>query len=468
MRGTTWLLAALVTTLLTACSDKAPVGDSVTELVYQPIPPGYDFPTDRAKLAAAVATGDREAMRRHAWNVWAGLTAGSGEFFEGEELPIWETWFTPDDLYSTDPIACEAPDAPRPFRRRFEPPRQVGDFSAGQPAAAVIGFNRYDLEVTQNVCANSYNSSAALDALNASFTTSTPIAAREIQNFVPTAVALKPVFALVKGSGLTTISYWAGAEASSCPSEPQPSTWNRCVAIAAPGVQAPATTEVQCQYAADCDAANATPPGPLTTTTQTVPVLSIDHFYHFTLTADELSQVQDLLNGGGAFYTNGLTPEVGDQLVLVAMHVTTKEQSNWTWQTFWWSPYPDEPPGGDFRTSNVKDEWRNYQMCTAYSMLETTGPNAGQPVVCFNPYLETNLGPQGKESNCMTCHQMAAWPNFSTQYMFNGRISPDDAELFDCNTKLDFLWSITRAIPAEAPAQLCSGASSAARFLRQP
>jgi hypothetical protein len=468
MRETRRLLAALALALLAvACSDRA-VPENVTEITYEPIPPGYDFPTDPAKLLAAVATGDQAAMRRHAWNVWAGLTAGSGEFYLGEELPIWETWFTPNDLYSDDPIACVAPEAARPFRRTFEVPRQVGDFSSGQAASAVLGFNRYDLEVTHNVCAHSYNSSSVLDALNASFTTSTPIGAREIQNFAPTSVALKPVFALVKGSGLTTMSYWAGPDASTCPSEPQPSTWNRCVAIAAPGATMSPTAVVQCQYTADCDAANATPPGPLTTTTQTVPVLSIDHFYHFTLTADEVSQIQALLDGGGAFYTNGLTPEVGDQLVLVAMHVTTKEQSNWTWQTFWWTPFPDESPGGDFRTSNVKDEWRNYDMCTAYSMLETTGPSAGQPVVCFNPYLETNLGPQGRYSNCMTCHQMAAWPNFSTQYTFNGRISPDDPTLFDCNTKLDFLWSVTRAIPAQPPAQLCSGASSAERLLRQP
>jgi hypothetical protein len=149
------------------------------------------------------------------------------------------------------------------------------------------------------------------------------------------------------------------------------------------------------------------------------------------------------------------------------MHVTTKEQSNWTWQTFWWTPFPGESADSDFRTADVKDEWRNYDMCTAYSELHTTGPDTGQPIVCFNPYLETNLAPQGKDSNCMTCHQMAAWPNFSTEYMFNGRISPDDPTLFDCNTKLDFLWSITRAIPQQPPAQLCSGASSASRFLRQ-
>jgi hypothetical protein len=467
MHATSRLLAGVAWTVLAAaCSDRPT--DPVADITYVPIPAGYDFPTARAKLDAEVATGDQQAMRTHAWDVWAGLTAGSGEFYLGEELPVWETWFTPDDLYSTDPIACIAPEAPRPFHRSFEVPRQVSDVSAGATSSAVLSFNRYNLEVTQNVCANKYNSSAVLNALNASFTTATPIGAREIQQFDRTAVALKPVFALIKGTGLTTISYWAGAAASSCPSEPQPSSWNRCVAIAAPGVSAPDTTEVQCQYAVDCDAASANPPGPFTSETQTVPVLSIDRFYHFALTADEVSQVQSLIDGGGAFYTNGLTPEVGDQLVLVAMHVTTKELSNWAWQTFWWTPFPDQSPGGDFRTDNVKDEWRNYDMCTAYSELQTTGPDVGHPVVCFNPYLETGLAPQGQFSNCMTCHQMAAWPNFSTAYTFNGHISPDDPTLFDCNTKLDFLWSITRAIPTQPPAQLCSGTSSAARLLRQP
>src|SRR5262249_2420646 len=157
------LLAALVAVTAAACSDATP--ENVTELTYVPIPPGYDFPTPEAKVVAAAATGDQEAMRRHAWNVWAGLTAGSGQFFEGDELPVWETWFTPDDLYSDDPIACLAPEAPRPFRRGLDVPRQVGDFSSGQAASAVLAFNRYDLEVTQNVCAHSYNSSAALDAL---------------------------------------------------------------------------------------------------------------------------------------------------------------------------------------------------------------------------------------------------------------------------------------------------------------
>jgi hypothetical protein len=85
-------------------------------------------------------------------------------------------------------------------------------------------------------------------------------------------------------------------------------------------------------------------------------------------------------------------------------------------------------------------------MCTAYAMVKPEGDPDGTPIVCFNPYLETGLaGIDGVQSNCMTCHQLAAWPNFSTSYQASGLVLPDDAAIFGQSLKLDFLWSITRA-----------------------
>jgi hypothetical protein len=162
---------------------------------------------------------------------------------------------------------------------------------------------------------------------------------------------------------------------------------------------------------------------------------------------------------------DGQTPELGDHIVLTAMHVTTKEMDNWTFQTFWWTPFPDLSPGGDFRTDNVRREFRNYQMCTAYDMVTPRAAD-GSPAICFNPYLETDLGPTksyvlgdqtfppdpmaGTRSNCMTCHARAGFPAFgepgskSANFgrVFNeGFIRPDD-HIFDGLTKTDFLWSI--------------------------
>ena len=85
-------------------------------------------------------------------------------------------------------------------------------------------------------------------------------------------------------------------------------------------------------------------------------------------------------------------------------------------------------------------------MRTAYSMTGPPEIPSAPPQVCFNPYLETGLtGLVGTESNCKTCHRLAAWPDFSTPYQASGMVSPDDPTLFSDNTKLDFLWSVARA-----------------------
>ncbi len=159
----------------------------------------------------------------------------------------------------------------------------------------------------------------------------------------------------------------------------------------------------------------------------------------------------------------------GNIALLVAMHVTTKEIENRTWQTFWWAYDPQNPEYGADRPEYVARAWANYNMNTAYFMVEPPGDPHGTPVVSFNPYLETNLKgtyttEDGREvswtgvtTNCMTCHRMAAWkqnpnagrsdePNHLTPgYRNNGFVDPGDPYIFGSYTKLDFLWSLTRA-----------------------
>ena len=107
---------------------------------------------------------------------------------------------------------------------------------------------------------------------------------------------------------------------------------------------------------------------------------------------------------------------------------------------------PLTAPDNADRPQNVRDEWRYYSMCTAYSMVDPPHSETGTPVICFNPYLETTLTDvDGTASNCMTCRRLAAWPNFSTPYRASGDIAPDDPQYFGNDLKLDFLWSVTRA-----------------------
>ncbi len=395
----------------------------VPNIRYRPMPAHFGVPAEEARLLDAVAAADRRAIREHAWAIWAGLTARTFERFNGKRLPVFETWFSGTELYDARPYACDDVDL-RPFARNFEKPAQLHHHGGSLPNEQVTGFNRFNRATVQHVCSHQYNLAATLDALNASFTPATPVGAREIVPFPREAMALKPVFTAIKQSGITVLPYWAGPTASTNLTNPTPDTWTQCVAVVPPGTVAPASPT-------DC-ICNGTP--------RTCEVVTLDRMYAFKLTAAEVADMaSDSSLAGGPL-------EEGDWAALMAMHTTSKEIDRWTWQTFWWTPTPDASPDGDFRPDAVRREFRNYAMCTAWSMNGPPESETGTPEVCFNPWLETGLqGIDGVQSNCMTCHQLAAWPNFSTPYQANGFVSPDDAALFGSSLRVDFLWSVTRA-----------------------
>ena len=60
----------------------------------------------------------------------------------------------------------------------------------------------------------------------------------------------------------------------------------------------------------------------------------VDDFIHHTITAVEAPAVSR---------QTGMTVSAGDIAILVGMHVTTREATRWTWQTFWWSANPGQP-----------------------------------------------------------------------------------------------------------------------------
>jgi len=139
------------------------------------------------------------------------------------------------------------------------------------------------------------------------------------------------------------------------------------------------------------------------------------------------------------------------------MHMTTREDSNWTWQTFWWNynqPFPYGAP-----PSSVPAPFNNYAMCTGYSMT-VNPPNStqGTNVVCYNPYLETGLsGVNGVQSNCMSCHGVASlgnnpnnpgYPPFkpSTTSYISVTEPQDDITYYDCQTTTDFSWFLAGTI----------------------
>lgn len=409
------------------------------------------------------------AIAGHAWAIWAGMTADSGQVLNGTPLPVWETWYDSTEVYAAGAgsgpqpgaaasLAAARPNQPKAnIKRRFQLPHQFfkhGTFANRKQAggessvAVVLTFNRFTQEFRDHVWSNQYYDSNVLTALNNGWPTATPLQNRTIKAFPDPSIMLKPVFITVSGKNPTAVPYWngTGTNATTNPQNPTSETWKQCV-LADPTGKATNAQPLVCNKG---KAGETTMPAG---SYQVVPVSatpSQSGFYAFKLTQEEVDDIK-LLN---PLDQGGETLEAGDFALFVASHVSTREIDNWTWQTFWWSPNPAQlppsPPIALAAPSNITKPWNQYVGCTAYYMVTPPSSATGNPLYCFNPYLETDLTglynetktqkATGVSSNCMTCHRAAAWADNDYAQAF--LLQPNDPNWFTGNTKTDFAWSM--------------------------
>ena len=423
------------------------------------------FPVPAATIDGWVSANDQTAIRQHGWALWQGITSitpGS------QGWPVFDTWYTDAEVEAGRPSspksalfqATRATGRPTHHFEGFEQfhhAKVVGKKSvpaklvmgAAPGGLQVIGFNKFDADYANFVWNNNYNTAAGLWKVQDNWPVGTPPAQRTITPFVNTAISLKPVYQVVNGpkhhGGLTVLPYWlgdlsSGPSNSNNPANPTFGTWNQCVVVYTTPT-APTSQIVQ-------TCANGKPASGF---------VSVKEFFNFPLTADEAKSVCATQPD-----VQPCQVKAGDFAILVAMHMTTRENSNWTWQTFWWNynqPFPYGAP-----PATIPKPFKNYAMCSAYSMTNNP-PNSlsGQNVLCYNPYLETGLpGVVGTQSNCMSCHNTAAYgnnpnnppvtntafvqptPNYPSFLNMSNYISPTDQYDADyyyaCNTKTDFSW----------------------------
>jgi hypothetical protein len=407
-----------------------------------------EFPLPSAELDKQIAANDTAALRYHAWILWAGVTADSTQSFQGQKLPIWETWLSEQEAFA-GPTAVAALAAthrtllsltvPNQFRHAGQGPgrtkslqiapktarsRLLASVKLSPDSASFVAVSHPTPQGGPDVF---YSKVSDLDRLNAFFDQNkTPVADRKIVDFPAKAIDLKLVFLPASANALTAIPFWAGPQNSSDPATPTPETWTQCVAVD-PTNSRSGTTDIDCNG-----------------TSIKAPIVPLTSFYSIRLDTEAAARVNTALGLTGVSGVAG-----GDYQVLVAMHMTTKEIANWTWQTFWWqngqSP-PNNIPGsidGMPDPTRIKGPWRNYAMCIADSIVYPPTDPKGKPVVCYNPYLETGL-PDGTDSNCMSCHARATFPgiNYPETYLPNGWVDPADPTLFAGQTKTDFVWAV--------------------------
>ena len=440
---------------------------------YAPPPVVRTYPSPEAFVRLWIQRGDTASIRAHAWDIWESITSKSPQ---DTSMPVWETWYSGHEIF--DP----APNPTGEIRRRgvrhgFEVARQsvhrtLGRRDSPDFAERWFSFNRFTYPTAQFIYKNRLWDYKVLKDTNDAFNRlQTPAAQREVK--VSTlqvdahSIVLKAVFQFIDGTKPSCIPYWNGHTAATSTDSLQPiaKTWKQFVVLDPTNSLGGATTT---SGAIGC------PPG-------NWPVVPLNRFYSVTITqemADSMSQFAiesgDDLGKGNDTAQAAIRAMVkaGNIGLLTAMHVTGKEISEWTWQTFWWSPTPNDSLGFD-RPSTIGAPWNNYQMNTAYYMVSPAGSGPkGTPRVAYNPYLETSLcGNQptcadptwhGISTNCMSCHRQAAWKD--STFTVNGQtfyftgppyvpaqfVDKGNVPTFGTYTKTDFLWSVairTRNLP---------------------
>jgi len=459
-----YLSAMLLFTLLLSCSqqtdqeqEESGNHDSEQFAFHDVIPAGipeldikgFNFPEDSITINQWIHASKQDSIYLHGWGIWTGITSFTDQKIPGDENPlrVFETWLTPEEMINEiKQGASDYKSDIRSNRANLNQPNQLNHFSSSQETV--------NDSIHESVSYNPAASKFAIDHKIFMATTLYDYAKKqnkkEIPFFPDNAITIKPVFKLLKtsdGETLFNISAWSG-----------------------PTDKLEAYPEKDWESFVTVDITNDSKTGGST--------YNLDDFIYYKLNKEDAHYFnKEFTENTG----NEFNAQAGDIAILVAMHVGTREITNWTWQTFWWDLNPNNPPApsskaiADMRPDELKGAARHYSMAVAYYMVNPNEPYEGnnvqgEPNYAYNPYLEAGFGPGkfndslsfvsvssskkiptyvGVRTNCMSCHRMASVNpesiftnnNSKTPYVGDAYISRADS-IFKDQLLLDFAWSI--------------------------
>jgi hypothetical protein len=445
---------------------------------------GYKFPEAKDTLMGWINKDQAAPINLHGWGLWTSLTMPSGQSeFGMPNVPVYLTWLSPAEIADLPPItpgaAIETRAAPPKRVFKLERPRQFSHGSASvptapeaasnarEPASAVKRDTSIFVTVGYDPAAQAWaqqNQLFSVKSLQAIYDAGTGDI-RSIPSFPARSVTTKPTYKVITKAKLNgsiyTMPAWPGTPQTVTPKItqrgfPEPD-WPGCVYVDVKNIGSTTASAID----ADCKT------GPKPTNTY-----GLGDFVSFPVTADNISSFDKLLGDSSL--------EVGDVVLLMAMHVTSREIDEWTWQTYFWTPNPANPPLpsssaiAKARPPQLKGAAAHYAMSIGYQMVTPNQPavggkSVGYPVTAFNPYLESGFNAKtfgsppvnpgilapgtqklyratvGIQSNCMTCHGAATLsptnPPASLPYLTDFYLSRTDPA-FKGYLQLDFLWSI--------------------------
>lgn len=495
-----------VITLLSGCvyaseADEGPLGP-----VY-PLPSGFDYPQSAQNVQQWVNARDGLRMRAHSWYLWAGLNQPSTS--KADAIPVWRSWNTATQAFSRDDMI--APHDRMSMKARNE--KNAGDndngiILPGRPEYvmpnSLIPITKYGKCINYNQADKTYSLKQGKlfqnngDVMVAGVIYNQPAfnhirqnmlykaevlqtklpavgqPAEQIPDFPAESIVLKPMMWPVKGDGYTALPVWtqnhfwpptfdiySGYEVQyDTVGIPK---WSRAVAVTSRSNPVHGEQDVEFLvrdvYKPD-NSGKRELWGP--NKFKNAKVVSIDDFYHVTYSKSQLESMDPCdraIIDQSAIWSYGRQFREGDSLILIAMHIMTKEQPVWTFQTVWWSDRPEVPesdyenrfavgrPAELLNRKDIKGPWNHYLMANTFGSVQLPNmykPDAkprradprmpfiwptdlgnppdqpGKPgttrnsrfrsklPVIYNPYIELVSHPI--KTNCMNCHMRAAWP----------------------------------------------------------
>lgn len=437
---------AVLLMALAACHRAPPSGS------YEGIPAGFDFPAEDGRIERMIGEGQYHELRRHAWLVFAGLTQPAEQqdpLFPSRQPRKWETWYLRQDVF-----AGSVPSDRVPFLLSLQSPGEL----AGQEVQGSTNvfleknnvlFNQeafdrirlvnqplYLKDTLDKLCGNKDNEKVCGTGV------------QDIDAFPRPAVALKAFFLNAPQNVCTLIGSWDFKRIVPGFTDNELNLWGRPVWVEN-GSGSCDDQRKNDQTVVPLSDVYSIPVPPASGPGRKGRMASIRR-----------EDIDEAFPGA----------KEGDRLVLLGMHVATREIANWVWATFWWHDRPDAGPFSDDRPEQVQGVWRHYLMNMSYDM-DNPRETDGTPHIAYNPYLEGSIR-DGAVSNCMSCHHRATWPpqDKPDVLISDGSVYPtllgqtivrgsDAAEAtylnvpFDKLLKTSFIWSIPvcASMPAGTP-----------------
>jgi hypothetical protein len=379
----------------------------------------------RARLEIIRASGDREAARRHAWALFGSLASDTAR----RTWPFFDGWFSEAETFEPEPSARVA--LPFTHPAKFRSPAAPGH--QGVPGAPLITYVHFNAPAYRHIRDHRLFDARVLRGLTVSGATDPDFpSARTIPPLPASAVSLKTGWWPVAAHGVTALPVW-DADANDPREEGNDySTWSRVIGVDAEYDRA-AGTSAGLEF--------------LERRITTDEVVGLDSFVRVQLDADTAQRVmQDPAALRAAQLALGRPLQADDYLILVALHLATREIDDWVWATFWWHDRPDTGPYSSGRPGALDAPWNRYLMSETLD-FNLPAERDGSPPIAFNPWLEARFPDAGMGSgvvsNCMACHVRASYPPVDFAPVLRGTpLASSDPALGAGQVRTNFLWSI--------------------------